>query len=90
MGAQSLGGEDPLEEAWQPTPAFLPGESYVQRSLVGYSPQGHKESDTTEETARSQESRELQWLVLIRAERPVQAQLADLGKEGRVFQAERN
>ena len=24
---QSLGGEDPLEEAWQPTPVFLPGES---------------------------------------------------------------
>ena len=33
---------------WQPTPAFLPGESYGQRSLVGYNPQGHKESDTTE------------------------------------------
>jgi len=26
----------------------LPGESYGQRSLVGYSPRGHKESDTTE------------------------------------------
>ena len=24
--------------AWQPTPAFLPGESHGQRSLVGYSP----------------------------------------------------
>ena len=24
---QSLGWEDPLEEAWQPTPEFLPGES---------------------------------------------------------------
>ena len=24
---QSLGWEDPLEEAWQPTPVFLPGES---------------------------------------------------------------
>ena len=34
--------------AWQPTPVFLPGESHGQRSLVGYSPQGHKESDTTE------------------------------------------
>ena len=28
---------------------FLPGESHGQRSLVGYSPQGHKESDTTEQ-----------------------------------------
>ena len=30
----SLDQEDPLEEAWQPTPLFLPGESYVQRSLA--------------------------------------------------------
>ena len=29
----------------QPTPAFLPGESHGQRSLVGYSAQGHTESD---------------------------------------------
>ena len=33
---------------WQPTPVFLPGKPYKQRSLVGYSPQGHNESDTTE------------------------------------------
>jgi len=33
---------------WQPTPIFLPGESHGKRSLVGYSPWGHKESDTTE------------------------------------------
>ena len=32
----------------QPTPVFLPGESHGQRSLVGYSPRGYKESDTTE------------------------------------------
>ena len=32
----------------QPTPVFLPGEFHGRRSLVGYSPQGHKESDTTE------------------------------------------
>ena len=35
---QALGGEDPLEKEWQPTPIFLPGESREQRSLVGYSP----------------------------------------------------
>ena len=29
----------------QPTPLFFPGESHGQRSLVGYSPQGRKESD---------------------------------------------
>ena len=44
---RSLGQEDALEK---PTPVFLPGESHGQRSLVGYSPWGHKESDTTEVT----------------------------------------
>ena len=33
---------------WQSTPVFLPGESHGQRSLVGYSPWGCKESGTTE------------------------------------------
>ena len=32
-----------------PTPVFLPGESHGQRSLVGCSPRGRKESDTTEQ-----------------------------------------
>ena len=40
----------PWRRAWQPTSVFLPGESYGQRSLEGYSPLGHKESDTTEAT----------------------------------------
>ena len=34
---------------WQPTPVLLPGESHGRRSLVGYSPWGLKESDTTEQ-----------------------------------------
>ena len=38
----------PWRRAWQPTPVFLPGESHGQRSLVGYSPWGHKELDMTE------------------------------------------
>ena len=33
---------------WQPTPVFSPGKSHGQRSLVGYSLWGHKESDMTE------------------------------------------
>ena len=45
---QSLGSEDPLEKGMATHPIFLPGESHGQRSLVGYSPQGLKESDTTE------------------------------------------
>ena len=35
---------------WQPSPVFLPGKSQGQRSLVGYSPWGRKELDTTEVT----------------------------------------
>ena len=35
---------------WQPTPVFLPGESHGWRSLVGCSPWGRTESDTTEAT----------------------------------------
>jgi len=44
-------GKIPWRRAWQIV--FLPGESQGQRSLVGYSPWGHKESDTTEATAHS-------------------------------------
>ena len=38
----------PWRRKWQPTPVLLPGKSHRWRSLVGYSPWGHKESDTTE------------------------------------------
>ena len=34
---------------WQPTPVYLPGKSHGQRSLVCYSPWGHKELDMTEQ-----------------------------------------
>ena len=33
---------------WHPTPVLLPGKSHGQRSLVGCSPWGRKESDTAE------------------------------------------
>ena len=33
---------------WHPTPVLLPGKSHGQRSVVGCSPWGRKESDTTE------------------------------------------
>ena len=39
------GTKIPWRREWLPTPVFLPGESQGQRSLVGYSPQGHKKSD---------------------------------------------
>ena len=39
----------PWRRKWQPTPVFLSEKSHGQRSLAGYSPWGHKESDTTEQ-----------------------------------------
>ena len=42
-----------LERACPPTPVFLPGELCGQRRLVGYSPWGCKELDTTEQLALS-------------------------------------
>jgi len=47
-------GKIPWRRAWQPAPVFLPGESHGQRSLAGYSPWGHKESDTTEQLSTAQ------------------------------------
>ena len=43
-------GNIPWRSKWQPTPIFLPGDFHGQKSLVGYSPQGHKELDTTKQT----------------------------------------
>ena len=37
-----------MRRKWQLTPVLLPGESHRQRSLVGYSPRGRKESGKTE------------------------------------------
>ena len=45
MQVQSLGPEDRLQEDMANHSSFLPGESHEQRSLVGCSPQGCKESD---------------------------------------------
>ena len=48
MQVRSLVWEDPLEEEMESTPVFLLRESHGQRSMVGYSPWGRRESDTTE------------------------------------------
>ena len=47
---RSLGEEGPLEEAWQTTPVFLPGESHRKRSLAGCGPWGCTKSNITEAT----------------------------------------
>ena len=44
---QSLGGEDLLEKAMANHSSILAWKSHGWRNLVGYSPWGHKESDTT-------------------------------------------
>ena len=48
-GSISGSGRSPGGRVWQLTPVFLPGESYGQRSLGGYSPWGLKESDMAEQ-----------------------------------------
>ena len=48
MWVCSLGGEDPLEEGMATQSCILPWKIHGQRSLMGYSPWGHRESDTTE------------------------------------------
>ena len=47
-GFDSWFGNIPWRKKWQPTPVLLPEKSHGRRSLIGYSPWGHKESDTTE------------------------------------------
>ena len=44
---QSLNQEDPLEEEVATHSSVPAWKSHEQRSLVGYSPYGHKESDMT-------------------------------------------
>ena len=41
----------PQRRKWQSIPVFLPGKSHGQKSLVGYSPWGHKQLDMTEHTS---------------------------------------
>ena len=48
MQVQCLGWEDPWKRKWQPIRVFLPEKFHGQRSLLGYSPKGQKESDITE------------------------------------------
>ena len=42
-------GKIPWRRKRQPTPVFLPEKSHGQRSQAGYSLEGHKESDMTEQ-----------------------------------------
>ena len=48
MWVQSLGQEDPLEEEMSPHSSILVGRVLRTEEPGGYSPWGHKQSDTTE------------------------------------------
>ena len=48
LGKKRLRPQKDLSERWHPTPVLLPGKSHGRRSLVGFSPWGREESDTTE------------------------------------------
>ena len=61
---QSLCGKIPRRRKWQPTPVFLPGKVHGQRSLIGYRPWGHKESDMTEQLMLSKTLRVIHFFQL--------------------------
>ena len=52
----SLGWEVAVEEGMATHSRFLPGESHGQRSPVGYSPWGRRDSDTTEQVSHTPSS----------------------------------
>ena len=49
MGSIPASGVFPWRREWQPTPVFVPVKFHGQKNLVGYGPQGLKESDTTKQ-----------------------------------------
>ena len=56
MQVQSLGWEDALEKEMATCSSIIAWKFHGQRSLVGYSPWGCKESDTTERLSTAQQT----------------------------------
>ena len=50
---------------WHPTPVLLPGKSHGRRCLVGCSPWGREESDTTEATQQQQQQQSSSYFLAI-------------------------
>ena len=77
---------------WQPTPAFLPGKSYGHKSLVGYSPWFHEESDMTEQLStrsnKRQRSHGASQVVLVVKNPPANA--GDVRDMGSIPESERS
>ena len=59
------GWEDPLEEGLATHSSILPGESHGQRSLVGYSPGGYRELDTTEQLNNNNKNKWIQFIYIM-------------------------
>ena len=57
-------GKMPWRRERQTTPVFLPGKSHGQRSLAGYSPRGHEESDMTEWLSKQARKYVIKWKIL--------------------------
>ena len=55
----------PWRRKWQPISVFLPGKLHGERSLVGYSPWGFKELDTTEHSHKEQRTLEQGLIIFI-------------------------
>ena len=55
-------GKIPWRRKWLSTPVFWPGKSHGQRSLAGYSPWGHKESDIKKTKTNKQKTKSQIWL----------------------------
>ena len=75
----------PWRRKWQPTPVFLPGKSHELRSLVGYSPWGHKRVGYDFMTKQQQQWCWNRRLVRFSLERSV----VHLGNTGQGFRCQR-
>ena len=67
LGFNPWVGKIPWRRKWRPTPIFLPGKFHGQRTLTGYSPYSHKESDMSDH-ARAKEDESLSnWVPFLAA-----------------------
>ena len=76
-------GKIPWRRKWQPIPVFLPGEFHGQRSLAGYNPWGHRESDKAE----WQRTHTHTWILQLRMVRTFRAGLRHSQSRGPPFLA---
>ena len=72
VGSITGSGRSPEEgNGWLPTPVFLSGDFYGQRSLAGYNPSGCKESDMTEQLNNNKRYKEITIGIICRKGSPV-------------------